>query len=605
MVPWTLDFETEAIDGHIPPKPVGLAVRDPQGKSYYLSWGHPDSPNAERDLEQARMLMFDIFRERQEVIFHNAKFDLGVAAYHWGLAPKDYTTVHDTMFLLFLNNPYSENLSLKPSSEELLNWPPEEQDELHNWILSHVDGATPKTAGAYICHAPHRLVEKYAVGDVDRTFALFDYLYERVQESGMGDAYAREQRLLPILYESEQRGVRLDREKLEEDLTNVYEPALIRVEGHLREALKTPDLDFGRKGDVADALERGGFIGQWVLTPTGRRSTSKENLEKAVNDPAILHLLRYRGAMAGVLQTFGRPWLQDSAADGRLHTSWNQVRTRGSHDQGTRTGRLSGSRPNLMNIPNEYQIVVPEGYPTPPFMRRYMLPEEGHFWLKRDFSSQEVRILAHFEDGDLMRAYQNNPDLDPHGTVGKGVLDLIGIEYPRKDIKMTVFLIIYGGGATALAQNIGCSYQEACKIRDAVFAAYPAIRSLQRAVTKIGDRNDFIVTWGGRRYYAELSETKGGKTRRFSYKLLNYLIQGSAADQTKDCIIHWYDNHDPTLGNVFLATVHDEVNISAPKEVWERSMADLRSSMDRDLFDVPMRSEGFYGPNWFDLKEAE
>lgn len=255
-----------------------------------------------------------------------------------------------------------------------------------------------------------------------------------------------------------------------------------------------------------------------------------------------------------------------------------------------------------MNIPNELRIVVPEGYPTPPFMRRYMLPEEGHVWLKRDFSSQEVRILAHFEDGALMRAYQEDPDLDPHSLIGEKILETTGVEYERKDVKITVFSDIYGAGINSLAEQLGRPRHEAAHIKHGIHSQFPGIADLKRAVTKIGDKGDYIVTWGGRRYFAEPSVTTGGRTRKFSYKLLNYLIQGSAADQTKDCLIHWYDNHNPSTGVSFSAAVHDELNISAPEDCWEEAMRDLKNSMERGLFDVPMRSEGFYGPNWFDLK---
>jgi DNA polymerase I-like protein with 3'-5' exonuclease and polymerase domains len=90
-----------------------------------------------------------------------------------------------------------------------------------------------------------------------------------------------------------------------------------------------------------------------------------------------------------------------------------------------------------------------------------------------------------------------------------------------------------------------------------------------------------------------------GKMRSFEYKLLNYLIQGSAGDQTKEVICDWHDIKD--LDTMFLATIHDEINASVPTEIWEEEMAHLRYAMDKDLFDVPMRSEGFHGPNWGSL----
>ena len=599
---WTLDFETKAITNHIPPEPVGLAVRSPNGNRTYYSWGHPDSKNKYHD-EDAKRLLYELYRDKEHIVFHNAKFDTGVAQYHWQLAPQDWTTVHDTMFLLFLNDPYSKNLSLKPASEELLDWPPEEQDKLHNWIIQNVPEAKPSTAGAYISLAPHELVEEYALGDVERTHALFELLYQRVGERGMMEAYHREQQLIPILYESELRGVRLDRERLGEDLYDLYEPALLRVEADIRGRLNSPELDFGKKTELADALESAGFIGDWVLTPTGRRSTSKDNLEKAINDDEILHLLRYRGAMAGVLQTFGRPWMEDSADDGRLHPQWNQVRSRGAHsDSGTRTGRLSCNRPNLMNVPNELRIAVPEGYPAPPLMRKYMLPEEGHVWCKRDFSSQELRHLAHFEEGVLLENYNIDPELDPHSTIQGLVAEVTGVEYPRKDIKISVFSIIYGAGVNSLSEQLGVSRADAKAIRDGLYAALPGLAKLQRAVSKRGDTGGYITTWGGRQYHSEPAKLVGGRIMNFSYKLLNYLIQGSASDQTKQCTIDWWRIRD--VSDYLLALVHDEANISAPQGDWEYSMQKLKHAMDQDLLDCPSRSEGFVGPNWHEVTKC-
>jgi DNA polymerase I-like protein with 3'-5' exonuclease and polymerase domains len=89
-----------------------------------------------------------------------------------------------------------------------------------------------------------------------------------------------------------------------------------------------------------------------------------------------------------------------------------------------------------------------------------------------------------------------------------------------------------------------------------------------------------------------------------SYKLLNYLIQGSAADQTKQSIIDWhYDIRKPS--DIFLATVHDENNIAAPLEDLAPAMYRLRTAMDMDRFDVPFRSEGFAGPNWQEIQPYE
>ena len=222
--------------------------------------------------------------------------------------------------------------------------------------------------------------------------------------------------------------------------------------------------------------------------------------------------------------------------------------------------------------------------------------------MKRDFSSQEIRILGHYEDDTLMRAYQENPALDPH-EMAKGIMEEnTSMEFVRKHVKITAFLMVYGGGIPALSEQLGCTNHEAGLIRSAYLDAIPGIRKMQKATQAVGRADQPIKTWGGRYYFREPSKIVQGRMRDFSYKLLNYLIQGSAADQTKQCINDWEDTREPD--DVFMATVHDEVNISAPIDDAYGAMRRLKLAMDQPLFDVPFQSEGFAGPNWHDIKES-
>ena len=600
---WTLDFETEGIEENTswhPPKPVGVALKHNGDPSHYIRWGHPVGNNC--DWSNGRRDALNVLTSGEPILCHNSKFDLSVAAYWFDMPwPEEPLIIHDTMYLIFLHDPYSPNLKLKPNAERLLDREASEQDELEAWIRANVEGGNNKDWAAHMSKAPGELVGKYACADVDMTYELFRLLFPQVSAAGMLEAYQREQKLMPILYRSEKTGVRCDTHRLGQDL-EIYEAALLKTHLELDSMVGQDGVDWGNPTRMADALETGGLIGEWVLTPTGRRSTSKDNLVAAVNNPAAVTMLRYRQALATSLQTFMRPWHHDSASDGRLHTTWNQVRTDlGGGSVGTRTGRLSGARPYLMNITNEYEIGIPVGFPDPPLMRRYLLPEEGHVWLKRDFSSQEVRIAAHYEDGVLLEAYIKNPVLDPHALAKQIIKAQSNLELARKHVKITAFRIIYGSGIPGLASGLGVDYASAARTMDAYFRAFPGIAKLSKATKMRGYSGKPIRTWGGRIYYTEPPKMIKGRMQTFEYKLLNYLIQGGAADQTKQAIIEW-DEARPPL-DVFLATVHDEINISAPIESQVSSMACLQTIMDADRFDCPFQSEGFAGPNWYDLEE--
>ena len=599
-VMWCIDFETEAIVGNPtvrPPKPVGVATKRPGFKARYFSWGHPSGNNS--TYEQAKAHLAEIITTGSPLLFHNAKFDLAVMDKWFNLRPNDPMLVHDTMFLVFLADPYADTFSLKPSAERLLGLPPDEQDDLRNWILHHVPEATEKNWGAYIAMAPAEIVAPYAKGDVDRTLALYQTFCDKVPWA----AYERERRLLPTIMASEKRGVRVDAARLGEDML-ALEQALEKCEHTSRKLLKAPGINLDSGMQLAVALEESGLCRELPRTPTGRRSTARAALMGAISNPELRALLVYRGAVSHCLANFGRPWQQlVSEYKGRLHPDWNQVRqARGDEIKGTRTGRLSCGKPNFQNMPNEYTLEIPQGFPALPIMRQYILPDIGMEWLKRDYSQQELRILAHFSEGHLYERYTADPRIDAHTETGALILEHTGLELPRKVIKIIGFSIIYGAGLNKLAEQLGTSYEEASQMRAAYFKALPEIKPLMKSCSDLGNHGQLIQTWGGREYPVEPPRMVQGRMMNFSYKLLNYLIQGSAGDCTKEAICRWEEGDK--FGGEFLATVHDEINIQAPKETSISAMRHLRESMEGIEFDVAMLSDGFFGKNWATLEEC-
>lgn len=623
----TFDYETEGIVGnpiYSPPRPVGVSIKRNGDGSEYLAWGHPTNNNC--TWEEGRVRLLAALRSDKEWLAHNAPFEAAVSRKWLGVAKKGAASFHDTQYLVFLHDPYAASFSLKPSAERILGLTPDEQTELRDWILRHVAGATLKNWGAYICRAPGDLVGKYAgdsartgvPGDTDRTWLLFQKLHPSIVERGMENAYRREQLLMPTLSESSLRGVRVDCERLEADI-ELYEEAQKVSDDYLR--AKLGDIDFNKDAQLAEALDQKGLVTKWVLTPTGKRSVARKNLVGNISDSGILAHLSYRGVLETCLGTFAGPWLAQAQAEaGRVHPQWNQVRGdrgEGGDITGTRTGRMSCKAPNLQNPPNNFEeLVIPqeildffrvrreqraEGAGVihdVMRMRQYLLPEEFHTWLKRDFSAQEMRIMAHFAEGLLFEAFKKDPTTDPHVAVQTMIKELVGILLSRKYVKITGFGIMYGRGIKNLSIALGVPETEGKSVRDAYFAALPEVRELSNALRGMGRSGETIRTWGGRRYYREPNPE-----RDMSYKLLNYLIQGSAADQTKQAMIDWRAEAPPE--HQLIAAVHDELNISVPAEDATRGMRVLRRTMDADRFDVPFRSEGYFGPNWADLEDYD
>jgi DNA polymerase I-like protein with 3'-5' exonuclease and polymerase domains len=210
-----------------------------------------------------------------------------------------------------------------------------------------------------------------------------------------------------------------------------------------------------------------------------------------------------------------------------------------------------------------------------------------------------MRILAHFEDGVFMEAFQDQPNMDPHSMIAKLIKDQTGRELTRTHVKNIGFGILYGMGVNSTAKQLGVDYNEAYSMIGSYHQALPGVSVIQRATKDMGRSGQPIVTIGGREYLAERPRIMKGEMRTFEYKLLNYLIQGSAADETKAALLRWFTSSAQKEGQVFLCTVHDEINISVPIG---QDYHQLTPCMEATNLDVPMRCTIEEGPSWGEVK---
>lgn len=598
-MPVVVDFETkEIVNGSgLAPKPVGVAIQHLGKKPCYFSFGHFSGGNSCHE-DFARTALARVWD--QELIFHNAKFDISVAMEHWDLPfPKHF---HDTQFLLYLNNPIAKTLSLKPSAAEILGMPPEEQDAVKDWLIANqkkewlIDDHKSINAtnfGAYIWRAPAAIVGPYACGDVVRTGLLWEHLLPLIQQRQMDNAYAREIKLVQTGYYLESQGVRVDREALIRDKEKYK--AIFDAQGDIIRSY-LGDIDLSKPAEIAKALEASPYASALRKTPTGKLSTAADALAEAVTEFPLLRALRYRATLHTLLNTFFANWLKFSARDGYIHPSWNQ--TRGQNGYGTRTGRFSCSAPNLTNVPTEFweeeegKTLEEQMAKNPlfgldiPFMRRYILPDPGHVLVAADYNGQEMRGLAHFAEGKALEIYRDDPMADFHLVAARLVEETSGLKIKRKQAKITGFSLIYGAGVNALAGQLGVSQQEAYQIKTAYLKAIPGLKDFQESFYTRRE----VKTWGGRIIPAEPG---------WGYKLCNYLIQGSAADQTKEALVRYDANR---VDGFLLGSVHDEVVASIPEECLHKEIPILRDAMENQPgWDVPFVVDIEYGKNWKDM----
>lgn len=601
----TVDFETAAIESRpkFPPKPVSAAIRWPSGKKEFLAWGHPEGNNC--DIDTARRKIADAYKA-DRVLFHHGAFDMDVAECHLGLRPPE--RFHDTLFQAFLLNPHARELDLKGLANTHLEMPPDEQDRLKEWILDNVKGAKTSTWGEHIDKAPAKVVKPYAIGDVERTYQLHKAMMPQVIKRGMREAYDREIKCVPITQEMERSGIRIDVKRLKK-ARSVFEEMdrdiLRRIAKKLRidpKSLKTKDnpkgFNLNSGAQLADAMMKAGKLDKIVRTPTGKISTKIENLRSGCNDSVLLDLLSIHSVAQKTISSFIYPWLAQCDITGdRLLPKFNQVRGYDEGGGGARSGRYSSSDPNLQNISAnveesknkevllKMQKLLKEDYGYHFIgLRDFIIPDENTVMICVDYDQQELRILAHFEEGVLMRAYIENPNLDVHEFCRGLVRDLTGLDFPRKSIKTVVFGLIYGMGVDKLAKGMGADKKTAQTIKDGILEAVPGIKRLMRGLKKLAHRDEPLKTWGGREYFCEEPKysEKFKRWMTFEYKMLNYKIQPSAADVTKQGMINVREQVPEAR---IAVQVHDELVCMAPDESYGKKIARAMCDME---FNVPM-----------------
>jgi len=628
MIPmWTLDFETFPIGPrpeHYPPKPKGLAWKHPDGSTGYATdW---------EGMESVLYAAHEAQRHGCPVAFHNGKFDMHVAAKHFCVRFQDSPKlVHDTMLMAFLMDPYGRS-GLKPLAAKWLGWIEEEKDLVVEWILANADrlprfefvtnskkepygNPTKKNAGAWIAYAPDELVGPYAIGDVERTWALAQTWLPILERTGMMEAYEVERAVLPIFMANEEAGLRLDHDRLEQDI-EVYEMAFKVAEDWLRWRLNAPGLNFDSDGDVASILAERGIVTEFKKTKGGANSVSKKNLYPDMfTDQQVASVLGYRNRLKTCLTMFMKPWHAQSAArgDNRFSTDWNQVQ---GEMGGTKTGRPSSHNPNVLNISKKFEG-GPDGYVHPeflqlprlPLVRKYVLAEEGHVILKRDYAGQELHVFGHFEHGDLARQYQANPRLDVHNYVGENINRITGATHwtnpeQRTPLKAMNFQGMYGGGIPALSNELRIPMAKARELKAFHDQALPGRRVLSDTLAAIVRSGQAIRTYGGRLYSRPpFIKRDGGQLSPADYRLINYLIQGSSADITKRAMIALTGHVD--FNAFWMLQVYDEMNISAPVEDAVRQMTVMQEAMESIPLRTSLPTDGEFGFTWGDMQDLK
>jgi DNA polymerase-1 len=323
-------------------------------------------------------------------------------------------------------------------------------------------------------------------------------------------------------------------------------------------------------------------------TKTGY-STAADVLEKLAPDhPIVSDILEYR-KLSKLKSTYADGLVNFLAADGRVHTTFNQTITA--------TGRLSSTDPNLQNIPIRIELGK--------MIRKVFHPKEGSLFVDSDYSQIELRLLAHMSgDEQLIEAFRENQDI--HRSTASKVFhtpfDEV-TELQRRNAKAVNFGIVYGISAYGLSQDLDIGTKEAQGYIDSYFATYPRIKAFLDGCVADAKKNGYTRTLYGRiRPIPELSSSNFMQ-RQFGERVaMNAPIQGTAADVIKIAMIRV---HDRLLREGFssrlILQVHDELLIETAESEKEQVIALLEEEM-RGAADlsVELAVGTSYGYDWYE-----
>ena len=306
--------------------------------------------------------------------------------------------------------------------------------------------------------------------------------------------------------------------------------------------------------------------------------------------PAVDKVLRYR-TLSKLKSTYCDGLLKVIAADGRIHSNFNQTETR--------TGRISSTEPNLQNIPVRTAIGRE--------FRRFFIAPEGHKLVDADYSQIELRVLAHVaNDAQMIDDFKSGRDI--HTSTAARVFDMpeeLVTPQMRSRAKAVNFGIVYGIGAFSLAKDIGVTRREAEDYIHDYLKNYRGVAEYMERVVEEAKKNGYVETLFGRRRYLPELASSNFNMRAFGERVArNMPIQGAAADIIKIAMIRVRDRLlAEKLEARLILQVHDELIVECPDAETARVEKILAEEMENAVsLSVPMIADAKSGQSWYAAK---
>jgi len=537
---------------------IAIAVRDWSG---YYPIAHESGPNMER--KKVLGWFADVLKTKADKVFHNAIYDM-CWIHRLGLTV--HGTVVDTMIMTSLVDENRFRYDLNSVAQHYTGMGKNEsalQEAAKEW------GVDPK---AEMYKLPAMYVGEYAERDAEVTLALWQELKKEIEHQDLQSIVEVEQKVFPCILDMKIKGVRVSEsqvDQLDHQLKLSYDKYIKRIHddtGMYPEvwAAKSIELVCNKLGiDDFDRTEK-----------TQKPSFTKNYLKN--HKHPVLRAIASARELDKLKNTFLES-IKNYVYNGRIHADIHQLK---GDFGGTITGRLSYSNPNLQQLPNYTNIGMG--------IRSIFMPEEGHRWGCFDYSQQEPRLVVHYalatlgttgvqsiaDKYDEARENPDDPGIQLAADFHSMVAEIADIE--RGQAKTINLGLFYGMGKAKLQAQLGVTDQVARNLLATYHSKVPFVKQLIHHTMDRAQQRGWIRTILGRKCrfnmwepatfgmhkpqtFEDASMEHGSRNikRAFTYKALNKLIQGSAADMTKQAMINLRE-----AGITPMIQLHDELNVS-------------------------------------------
>jgi DNA polymerase I-like protein with 3'-5' exonuclease and polymerase domains len=560
---------------------VGVSVATEDFCAYY-PFAHEGGGNMDRKM--IIKWLTAVLKTPSDKIFHNAMYDVS-----WlrAMGLKINGRIIDTMIAAALCDENRLRYDLNGCGRDYVG---KGKDESALYEAAKSWGVDPK---AEMYKLPAMYVGAYAERDAQLTLELWQELKKEITHQDIGAIFKMEMELFPCLVDMRFLGVRVNQEQ-----AAIEKKTLVEQEKKmLGEVLVNTGIDvqIWAARSIAKVFDKLGLPYDRTVK-TQAPSFTKNFLSNHPHN--VVKCIAKAREINKAHTTFIDTILKHSQK-GRIHAEVNQLRSEGG---GTVTGRFSMNNPNLQQVPARNKELGPR-------IRSLFIPEEKCTWGCFDYNQQEPRLVVHYASelnlygvDEVVESYKNN-DADFH----KIVADMADI--PRKQAKTINLGLFYGMGKNKLQAELGVSKLKAEDLFRTYHAKVPFVKQLMDATMKRAQDSGKIRTLMGRLcrfplwepnqfgihkalpHEQAILEHGPGIRRAYTYKALNRLIQGSAADMTKKAMI---DLHKE--GIIPHIQVHDELDISVKDDKEAKQIVQIMETSVE--LEVPNKVDYEAGSNW-------